>query len=365
MRSACLVCAFALVAVESGCGARTPLDAAARDAGPESQADSAPDVTAALTEAGPDATDGSPDALDATPDVVEAGPDGPADGAPCESGADCPDPSYCTIGTCDPARGCVFSPRSCDDAVACTTDTCDARKKKCVHAPDDTLCPSDELCSATHGCASFVYGAASDGHLYEVDVASAQLTDLGASQAFAGDIALAPDGTLYTTDSYVLYTADRADSTTTPVGSIMPLHQYNGLGLQPDGTLFATADTPAIFAIDATLASATALASLPVGYRASGDLASVSVGPAGSQLFVTLTSANAQSTDSLALVSIAAGSVMVVGDTGFSCVWGLATLGSTLYGLTCQGLLVSLDTTTGRGTMLGQAQPAFFGAAGR
>jgi hypothetical protein len=275
------------------------------------------------------------------------------------------DSNYCNVGTCDPQRGCIFAPRDCDDGLACTNDGCDEDKKACTHVPDDMLCPTNQLCSATRGCASFIYGSASDGHLYEVGVPSGQLVDVGDSPAFASDIALATDGTLYATDSYILYKADRALATTTAVGSIMPLHQYNGLGTNPQGQLVATADVPTIFQIDTTSAAATPAGFLPAGFRASGDPSSVvDPGSGINELLVTLTSSTQQSTDSLA-VSTPNGPATILGDTGFTCVWGLATLGTNLYGLTCQGLLIQIDPNTGTGTMLAQATPAFFGAAGR
>src|ERR1700689_1038405 len=200
-----LLAALAFLALIASCGARSSLDLLVLDASVDAKHDAH---------------------HDATPDViVEAGPD-VVDGSPCESGADCMDSNYCNVGVCDPQRGCIFMPRDCDDGLGCTNDGCDEDKKACTPMPDDTVGPGAELCSATRGCASFVYGSASDGHLYEVGVPSGQLVDVGDSPAFASDIALASDGTLYATDSYILYKADRALATTTAVGSIMPLHQY-------------------------------------------------------------------------------------------------------------------------------------------
>ncbi|MGH7435733.1 MAG: hypothetical protein ACRENE_08665, partial [Polyangiaceae bacterium] len=92
----------------------------------------------------------------------EAGADGPADAPPpppCVSDSDCDDHRYCTLSArCDPVMGCVRTPRTCDDSVNCTRDTCDETHKRCAHVLDDTICPDDELCSPTRGCASFVYG---------------------------------------------------------------------------------------------------------------------------------------------------------------------------------------------------------------
>ena len=48
----------------------------------------------------------------------------------CQAGAPlvCADGNACTADTCDPARGCVQTAVSCDDGNSCTTDACDPVK---------------------------------------------------------------------------------------------------------------------------------------------------------------------------------------------------------------------------------------------
>jgi hypothetical protein len=340
-----LATAIAILALASACG-RTGL----LENRPASKSDAEGDaVTADVFDAGPEA--------DAGPDVT--------DGSACESGGDCTSRDYCTVGTCDPDAGCVFAPRDCGDGLACTTDSCSSQTSSCVHQPDDTSCGPDQLCSARTGCGSFVYGVAADGHLYEVGIPGGAMVDLGATQAGIEDIAIAPDGTLYGTDSYILYATDRATATTTAVGSIMPLNQYSGLGSNPAGSLEATSDDLAIFRVDPTTAAATLIATIPPTYRSAGDVTSVSrQGTSGTSWLVSLTPSSGAATDTLALQS-PSGQAVAIGDTGVKCVWGLATLGASAYGLTCQGLLVQLDVSTGKATTLAQETPAFSGAAGR
>jgi hypothetical protein len=337
--------ATAILAVASACG-RTGL----LEDRPAPKHDAADDAATA-------------DVFDAGPDV-EAGPD-VTDGSACESGSDCTSRDFCTVGTCDPDAGCVFQPRDCDDGHACTTDSCSSQTSSCVHTPDDTRCGPDQLCSALSGCGAFVYGVASDGHLYEVGIPGGAMVDLGATQAQIEDLAIAPDGTLYGTDSYILYATDRATATTTAVGSIMPLNQYSGLGSAPGGALEATADVPTIFGVDPMTAAATPVGTIPSTYRSAGDLTSVRLqGMAGTSWLVSLTPGSGGGTDTLALQS-QGGLAVAIGDTGVRCVWGLATLGTSVYGLTCQGLLVQLDVITGKATTLAQETPAFAGAAAR
>ncbi|CAN5607835.1 hypothetical protein BH09MYX1_BH09MYX1_48050 [soil metagenome] len=55
----------------------------------------------------------------------------------------------------------------------------------------------------------------------------------------------------------------------------------------------------------------------------------------------------------------------ILGPIGFSCVWGLAAFGPTLYGLTCNGHVLSINPNTGKGTLLNQSSVAFWGASAR
>ncbi len=66
----------------------------------------------------------------------------------------CTHPNACTIATCDPASGCVFTARVCDDGTACTTDTCNS-VSGCVFTArvcdDGTACTTD-TCNSASGC---------------------------------------------------------------------------------------------------------------------------------------------------------------------------------------------------------------------
>ena len=64
-------------------------------------------------------------------------------------------------------------------------------------------------------------------------------------------------------------------------------------------------------------------------------------------------------------VDLAAGTSRVVNAIGERCVWGLAPLGEELFGVTCEGLLLRIDTTTGRGEVLRRSSATFYGAGAR
>ncbi len=69
--------------------------------------------------------------------------------------------------------------------------------------------------------------------------------------------------------------------------------------------------------------------------------------------------------DVLLAIDLATLQVKVVGSTGYSCIYGLAAHGAALFGFTCNGQVLALDTTTGRGTLLATPGPAFYGASTR
>jgi hypothetical protein len=293
--------------------------------------------------------------------AVEAPPTVPP-GGPCATDADCATSSYCVAAyRCDPVLGCVLTPRSCDDAVDCTRDACSDVTRRCSHTPDDTLCPSTALCSALRGCDAFVYAMASDMHLYEARVPSGALVDLGMPAPALTDLALGSNGVLYGTDSYILYSVDRATAAAATIASILPVHQYAGLG-EAAGGLLATADVSQLFQVDAASGVSLAVAALPSSLT--GDVTAL-----GDRVFVTVSDLTAPTmappTDTLVVWDRSAESVTVVGDLGFSRVWGLATLGGVVYGLTSTGAVLTVDPTTGHATQVSQATARFVGAAGR
>jgi hypothetical protein len=55
----------------------------------------------------------------------------------------------------------------------------------------------------------------------------------------------------------------------------------------------------------------------------------------------------------------------VVGPIGFGCVWGLAAYGTTLFGFTCNGEVIQIDRSTGKGTLLATPGESFYGASAR
>jgi hypothetical protein len=122
----------------------------------------------------------------------------------CVGGAavTCDDKNPCTVDTCDPVKGCVYTARAdgtaCDDGNACTTgDKCSAGKctGSGLQCDDKNPCTQD-TCDATGGCVyKPITGACDDGN-------KCTLKDTCIAGACTGQATLAcNDGTVCTDDS--------------------------------------------------------------------------------------------------------------------------------------------------------------------
>jgi subtilisin family serine protease len=128
------------------------------------------DALNVMTAPGP-CDDGNPCTLDTCTPATGCQHTPRADGAPCPDGnfcngtetcqggtctpgtpLVCDDGNACTLDSCDPATGCVFT-FACDDGNPCTADTCDPTAG-CQHAAvaDATPCPDGNLCNGAETC---------------------------------------------------------------------------------------------------------------------------------------------------------------------------------------------------------------------
>lgn len=70
----------------------------------------------------------------------------------------CTDNLYCTLNTCDVAKGCQTSPLKCnDDGIFCTQEICNETAKGCLSVPDHSKCDDNnkctvDLCDPKSGC---------------------------------------------------------------------------------------------------------------------------------------------------------------------------------------------------------------------
>jgi hypothetical protein len=243
----------------------------------------------------------------------------------------------------------------CDDGIACTRDGCDPASRTCAHRPDDALCTPPQLCGAALGCADFAY-ANTPSALFEVALPAGTLRRISALGTLF-DIALHPNGVLYGTIDNVLYTVDRASGALVQVKTLLDAG-FNALDAAPDGTLYGGA-LDEVRTIDPATGATTVAARLPAGEVSSGDLAFVE-----GNLFIT-TKGGGAAFDRLVAVDVGSQSARVVGPVGFACVFGLAEFGATLYGFTCEGRVLKIDTRTGAAIELARTSETFYGASAR
>ncbi len=269
----------------------------------------------------------------------------------------CDDGLFCTgAETCDPNVGCVTQPVVCGDSVGCTDDLCDENLKGCVSVPNDALCPLSHKCGESEGCYALAY-AHTPSSLYEVRLPSGKVTEIGPTGVQLTDVALVSNTQLYGLDFNALYLLDTTTAEAFFVASV-DTSSMVAFDVAPDGGLYVGGGQ-GLYLLDPGTGVANPVATYPFGTQASGDIAFLQ----GRVLGTTRTQFGGS--DSLSEFNLASGDAVVIGPTGFACVWGLAAFGETLYGLTCNGEVIRIDTNTGAGTLLSTGGPAFWGASAR
>ncbi len=342
---------LALIFALAHCGARTGLGVPALDA---SAVDAVTDGSLDVEVAPPECTADRDcdDGIDCTRDrCVAARCVHTGDDTRCDDRRLCNGPERCVVGA-----GCASgAPPTCDDGVACTRDRCDDAMNRCATVTDDGLCPLSYRCDAMRGCVARALANAASG-LYDVDLPSGAMHYIGPIRAFT-DVALHPDRTLYAVTAGGDFA--RVDPSTGDSVSLASTGvPFTALDAAPDGTLFA-AGSRGLFHVDARGGGAELMATFPPGLEASGDIAFLE----GRLLATARTGPGA--IDVLVEFDRAAGTSRVLGSVGYTCVWALAAFGPTLYGLTCEGRVLSIDARTGAGRQTTRGAVLFYGATAR
>jgi hypothetical protein len=139
---------------------------------------------------------------------------------------------------------------------------------------------------------------------------------------------------------------------TNQVLSSFPVPAANALGAGPDGFLYAALVD--VYRLDPDTGAAQTLGSLPPGYASSGDLAFL-----GGKMFV---STDGPCGGALVQFDPATGASTVLGGDGLGCVYGLATLGSTMFVVNCDGKIGTFDPVTGAVEVLSTTGVVAYGA---
>ena len=211
------------------------------------------------------------------------------------------------------------------------------------------------------GNGSYLVYAHSDTVLYTIDLGAKTLVTIGNFNApnsdVITDLAVAPNGTIYTISNTALYTASSTDGHVTKVGSLAACGQKGvALTTTDDGRIWMGDYMGAICQID--ISGATPVVKAPVmmqgGYALSGDMVGIGNGMVFGSAY-KLSDSQTQNDNILVTVDVTTGAVTQLGATGYPKLFGVAFQQNQVFGFTHDGTgrVVTIDTSTGQGTMFG------------
>jgi hypothetical protein len=175
-----------------------------------------------------------------------------------------------------------------------------------------------------------------------VDPVNGGFTPLADTSTAYTDIASSSSGDLFGVSLDSLYQVDPATGGSARIGSLNTPAPMNGLTFTPDNKLYATGGS-GLFTVNTATGAASLVKNIP-GFFSSGDLL---YDNATGRFFAT--SSNGLAGDSLYSISLN-GDATVIGNIGFSNVWGLAANNGILYGYTSDRQQIIINPTTGVGT---------------
>lgn len=216
----------------------------------------------------------------------------------------------------------------------------------------------------------FVYAHTASA-LYRVDPDTLAISEVGAF-VFSGardditDIAIDKANVMIGISFDSVYRIDPNNAQTTRLSSGLS-GEFNGLSFVPasaiggagDDVLVATRNSDGkVFRIDPATGTTTAIGDMG-GFASSGDLVSVE------QLGTLQTADNGLfGPDRLVRLAPTSFAATPIGnDIGFSSIWGLAFWKNRLFGFTNGGEFITIDLTTGVGTLVQSGGPEWWGAA--
>ncbi len=220
------------------------------------------------------------------------------------------------------------------------------------------------------GEATFVY-AHTASTLYQVDPDTLAISMVGPFVWSNGsdsmtDIAIDKAGQMLGVSASSVYRVDVTNAHATRLSNGLT-GLFNGLSFVPAQMLGQTGDDVlvgtrnedgAVFSIDPMTGHATQIGDMGGGFSSSGDLVAVT------NFGTVQTADNGVSADRLVRLAPQTFAATVVGtDIGFGEIWGIAFWKNKIFGFTNAGEFVTIDPTTGVGTLIQSNGPAWWGAA--
>ena len=237
-------------------------------------------------------------------------------------------------------------------------------------ADAQTIADTGPLPDVTPVVTDKVY-AHSSSVLFEIDPNTLQVTTVGSfgwpsgySSEQMTDIAIDELGNMIGISFYHVFSVNKETAACTHLAPLQAgLSGFNGLswvegvGADPNGkALVGVNQSGDYYTIDPTTGQSTRIGAYG-SFGSSGDLVYVR----GAGTFATATSSS-HSTDVLVAVNAGTGQATLIGETGFSSIWGLAYWGGEIYGFTDFGEFINIDPASGQGTLVEATSYSFWGA---
>jgi hypothetical protein len=187
--------------------------------------------------------------------------------------------------------------------------------------------------------------------LYTVDPTTYDLTtigDFGGSDDMT-DLAVTPDGKVYTISKTSVYEVDSASAKATQIVSGIASSNV-ALTFNNDGTLLAADQAGAVRVIDPASGDVLDIGTYGTGYDTAGDLVAIADGT----MYGVSTKAPTlgSTTNVLIKVNTSDAKATTVGKIGYTGVFGVAYSGGKVLAFTNTGQIIRIDPTTGTGTLV-------------
>ncbi|MDX2087335.1 MAG: hypothetical protein SFX73_05775 [Kofleriaceae bacterium] len=205
--------------------------------------------------------------------------------------------------------------------------------------------------------------------LYRVDPESLAITEIGTFGWSNGpdemtDLAIDKEGRMIGVSFDSVYRVDPTTAAVTRLTANLS-GDFNGLSFVPaamvggtgDDVLVGTRNTDGmVFRIDPMTGAATAIGNMG-SFASSGDLVAVAN-------FTVMTADNGSSSDRLVRLAPTTFAASPIGtNIGYAEIWGVAYWKDKIFGFTSGGQFVTIDPTTGLGTVVQSNGPKWWGAA--
>jgi hypothetical protein len=225
---------------------------------------------------------------------------------------------------------------------------------------DDKACTFDPACcvpTTTYDTTIYATSATSLYVINPVDWSETAIGSYGVTDHMT-DLAMTPNGQVYTVSSTALYNINLTTGAATKVMTVTGTLN-NSLTFLPDNRLLAADGNGMLKVIDPVAKTVSNIGPYGNGYTSSGDL--VAVGD-GTMFGISPTGGVATTSNNVLItVDTTTGAATPIGSIGFGNVFGLAYYGSRVIAFTGSGDILEINPVTGAGTKLASHSHAYYG----